>query len=64
MHTPSSIWHQFYPKELQSGLHSVLYSIDGMLNIANDIIVVEQGESLAAATCDHDHTVINILICL
>lgn len=52
---PSSVWHQFYRDEFQSRLHSVLCSIDGMVNIADAIIVVGKGESLAAATHDHDH---------
>ena len=61
---PSSVWHQFYREEFQSRLHSVLCSIDGMVNIADAIIIVGKGESLAAATHDHDHTVMNLLNCL
>ena len=32
-----------------------------MVNIADDILVVGKGESLADATRDHDNTVINLL---
>lgn len=50
------------PEEFQRRLHDVLCGIEGMGNIADDIIVVVGwGESLAASTRDHDHTVINLL---
>ena len=35
--------------------------MDAVVNIADDIIVVGRGESLAAATVDHDRTVVDLL---
>ena len=52
------------PEEFQCRLHDVLCEMDGVINIADDIIVVGRGESLAAATVDHDRTVVDLLNCL
>lgn len=49
------------PEEFQRRLHDVLCGLDGVVNIADDIIVIGRGESLADATRDHDHSVINLL---
>ena len=49
------------PEEFQRRLHDVLSGIDGVVNIADDIIVIGRGESLADATKDHDRTVFNLL---
>ena len=35
--------------------------MDGIINIADDIMVVGRGESLAAANLDHDRTVLELL---
>ena len=35
--------------------------MDGIINIADDIIVIARGESLAAATTDHDHSVLELV---
>ena len=49
------------PEEFQRRLHDVLSGMEGVVNIADDIIVVGRGESLADATKDHDRTVLNLL---
>ena len=49
------------PEEFQRRLHDVLRGMDGIVNIADDIIVVGRGESLEDATKDHDRTVLNLL---
>ena len=49
------------PEEFQRSLHDVLCKMDAVVNIADDIIVVGRGESLAAATVDHDRTVVDLL---
>ena len=49
------------PEEFQRRLHDALCGLDGVVNIADDILVVGKGESLADATRDHDNTVINLL---
>lgn len=48
------------PEEFQRSLHDVLCKMDAVVNIADDIIVVGRGESLAAATVDHDRTVVDL----
>ena len=52
------------PEEFQRRLHDVLSGMEGVVNIADDIIVVGRGESLEDATKDHDCTVLNLLACL
>ena len=49
------------PEEFQRRLHDALCGPDGVVNIADDSLVVGKGESLADATRDHDNTVINLL---
>jgi len=49
------------PEEFQRRLHHTLCGIDGVVNIADDIIVIGRGETLTEATRDHDATVINLL---
>ena len=49
------------PEEFQRRLHDILCGIDGVVNIADDIIVIGRGESLTDATRDHDATVLNLL---
>ena len=72
MHTP---WGRFRwtrlpfgissaPEEFQRRIHDVLCDIEGVVNIADDIIVVGRGSSTAAAKVDHDRTVLELLNCL
>jgi len=49
------------PEEFQRRLHDVLCGIDGVVSIADDIIVIGRGESLTDASRDHDATVLNLL---
>ena len=42
------------PEEFQQRPHDELYGLEGVVNIADDIIVIGQGESLGDATQDHD----------
>ena len=49
------------PEEFQRRLHDVLSGMKGVLNIADDIIVIGRGETLQAATVDHDRTVVEML---
>ena len=49
------------PEEFQRRLHHVPCGIEGVVKIADDIIVIGRGESLADATRDHDRTVITLL---
>ena len=49
------------PEEFQRRLHDILCGLQGVVNIADDIIVVGRGESLAEATLDHDRTVMYLL---
>ena len=49
------------PEEFQCRLHDILCGLEGVVNVADDIIVVSRGESLAEATLDHDHTVLDLL---
>ena len=48
------------PEQFQRRLLNVLCGLDGVVNIADDIIVVGRGESSADASRDHDHTLINL----
>ena len=49
-------------EEFQRRLHDVLSGMKGILNIiADDIIVIGRGETLQAATVDHDRTVVELL---
>ena len=52
------------PEEFQQRPHDELYGVEGVVNIADDIIVIGQGESLGDATQDHDCTVLHLLNCL
>ena len=52
------------PEEFQHRLHDVLSGIEGVVNIADVIIVIGRGESLEEATKDHDRTVLNMLASL
>ena len=69
MHTPWGRYHwtrlpfgvSSAPEEFQRRLHYAVCGLDGVVNIADDILVVGKGESLADATRDHDNTVINLL---
>ena len=49
------------PEEFQPRFHDLLRGMEGIVNIADDIIVVGRGESLEDATKDHDRTVLNLL---
>ena len=49
------------PEEFQRCLHDVLCGIEGVVNIADDIIVIGRGGTLADAIQDHDRTVIALL---
>ena len=52
------------PEEFQQRPHDELYGLEGVVNIADDIIVIGQGESLGDASQDHDCTVLHLLNCL
>ena len=49
------------PEEFQRRLHDVLCGIEGVVNIADDIIVIGRGGTLADTIQDHDRTVIALL---
>ena len=49
------------PEEFQRRLHDILCGMEGVVNIADDIIVVGRGESLTEAHVDHDKTVLELL---
>ena len=49
------------PDKFQRRLHDVLLGMEGVLNITDDIIVIGRGETLQAATVDHDRTVVKLL---
>ena len=49
------------PEEFQRRIHDVLCGLEGVVNIADDIIVIGRGTSLKEATHDHDRTVIELL---
>ena len=68
LHTPWGRYHwtrlpfgvSAAPEEFQRRLHDILCEIDGVVNIADDIIVIGRGETLTEATRDHV-TVKNLL---
>ena len=49
------------PEEFQRRIHDVLCGLEGVVNIADDIIVVGPGKTLPEATHDHDRTVIKLM---
>ena len=49
------------PEEFQHRLHDILCGLEGVVNIADDIIVVGRGDSLTDAHIDHDNTVLELL---
>ena len=49
------------PEQFQRRLHDILCGMEGVFNIADDIIVVGRGESLTDAHDDHDQTVLELL---
>ena len=49
------------PEEFQRRLHDILCGLEGVVNIADDIIVVGRGDSLTDAHIDHDNTVLELL---
>ena len=49
------------PEEFQRRIQDVLCGLEGVVNIADDIIVIGRGTSLKEATHDHDRTVIELL---
>ena len=49
------------PEEFQRRLHDILCGMEGVVNIADDIIVVGRGDSLTDAHIDHDNTVLELL---
>ena len=49
------------PEEFQRRIHDVLCGLEGVVNIADDIIVVGRGKTLPEATHDHDCTVIELM---
>ena len=49
------------PEEFQRRLHDILCGMEGVVNIADDIIVIGRGEFLADAHVDHDNTVFELL---
>ena len=49
------------PGEFQRRIHDVLCGIDGIINIADDIIVMGRDDSMQAAILDHDRTVVQLL---
>ena len=42
------------PEEFQHRIHDVLCGLEGVVNIADDIIVVGRGKTLSEATRDRD----------
>ena len=49
------------PEEFQRSIHDVLCGLEGVVNIADDIIVVGWCKTLSEATHDHDCTVIELM---
>lgn len=49
------------PEEFQRRLYDILCGMEGVVNTADDIIVVGRGESLTEAHVDHDKTVLELL---
>ena len=48
------------PKQFHRRLYDVLGGMKGVVNIADDIIVIGQGESLEYITKDYDRTILNL----
>lgn len=48
------------PKQFHRRLYDVLGGMKGVVNIADDIIVIGQGECLEYITKDHDRTILNL----
>ena len=69
MHTPWGRYHwtrlpfgiSSAPEEFQRRIHHVLCGLEGVVNIADDIIVVGRDKTLPEATHDHDRTVIELM---
>ena len=64
MHTPwgrSRFGISSTPEEFQCRLHDILCDIEGVVDIAADIITVGSGESLYNVHVDHDNTVSELL---
>ena len=69
MHTPWGHYHwtslpfgiSSAPEEFQCRIHDVLCGLEGVINIADDIIVVDRGKTLSEAAHDHDRTVIELM---
>ena len=49
------------PEEFQRRIHDVLCGLEGVVNIADDIIVVGWGKTLPETTHDHGRTVIKLM---
>lgn len=49
------------PEEFQRRLYDILCGMEGVVNTADDIIVVGRGESLTEAHVDHDKRVLELL---
>ena len=49
------------PEEFQRRIHDVLFGLEGVVNIADDIIMVGRGKTLSEATHDHDRVVIELM---
>jgi len=48
------------PEEFQRRIHDVLFGLEGVVNIADDIIKVGRGKTLSESTHDHDRTLIEL----
>ena len=51
----------FFSRRFQRRIHGVLCVLEGVINAADDIIVVGWGKSLSEATYDRDCTVIELM---
>ena len=49
------------PEEFQRRIHDVLCGLEGVVNIADDTIVVGRGKTFSEATHDHDCTVTELM---
>ena len=49
------------PEEFQRRIDDLFCGLEGVVNIADDIIVVGRGKTLSKATHDHDRTVIELM---
>ena len=49
------------PEEFQRRIHDVLFGLEGVVNIADDITIVGRGKTLSEATHDHDRIVIELM---